>query len=546
MPEEPAEIARRLLLETQRRLLGGRQPSQGANSKISNAAAIAAGIVPCAIYLLRFDDKPNLQVEAARWISVLTNTSFEATRAVAHVQGIPPLVRLLRSPHEKVRLQALWALGGITGDLPAHRDDVLRAGALAPICDLAAVLASPHTSVRAAAWVLSNICRNRPKPPLSSIRDAVPTLVQLLSCADVEVLSDACWALHEVATDASSDAPATHDALQAIAEASACAPLARLLSHLAMAVREPALKTLATICTGTNELAQAVLDGGALPGLLACLESGDASLRREATWAASNIAAGTRPQVKALIAAGFLPALVSLLRRPDECPDDAAWAICNAVRGGGPHAMRAAAEAGCIKPLVDLLSPVREPHLLAAIVAALDAFVRGGEASGLPGSNPYAALLRKAGAPERLEGLASGAAGASLAAAATELRARLASWRDRKREARRGSGGSGAGAGAGGRDCTPTPPSAGQRGPYVSFLLGSGPQPSAASAGSPSPPPKPAVPRELVLEAPGHCDITSADAETAACRGWAAVSAPAPVVLGPSNSVNNLNNRGRP
>lgn len=52
-------------------------------------------------------------------------------------------VKLLRSPHNNVAEQAVWALGNIAGDGPQLRDYVIKAGIVRPLLELI----NPNTEV---------------------------------------------------------------------------------------------------------------------------------------------------------------------------------------------------------------------------------------------------------------------------------------------------------------------------------------------------------------------------------------------------------------
>jgi len=72
--------------------------------------------------------------------------------------AVPIFCRLLASPNDDVREQAVWALGNIAGDSPNCRNAVLAGGAMAPLLQLLQQN-SKLSMLRNATWTLSNFCR---------------------------------------------------------------------------------------------------------------------------------------------------------------------------------------------------------------------------------------------------------------------------------------------------------------------------------------------------------------------------------------------------
>ncbi|CAK0874263.1 unnamed protein product, partial [Prorocentrum cordatum] len=256
---------------------------------------------------------------------------------------------LLQSPNDDVREQAVWALGNIAGDSPNFRDLVLQSGGLNPV--MTTLRDSEKTSMmRNATWTLSNLCRGKPPPPFEWVSPALGTLANLIYSTDVEVLTDACWALSYL-----SDGP--NDRVQAVIKAGVCRRLVELLLHTSPLVQTPALRAVGNIVTGDDPQTQVILQSGALPSLLKLLTHAKKAIRKESCWTISNITAGNREQIQEVINNGLIVPVIGLLQTGDfDIKKEAAWAISNATSGGSPQQVEHLVECGCIKPMVDLLS----------------------------------------------------------------------------------------------------------------------------------------------------------------------------------------------
>ncbi|EER03743.1 importin alpha, putative [Perkinsus marinus ATCC 50983] len=363
---------------------------------------IDAGVVPRMVTFLQDTQRPKLQFEAAWVLTNIASGTRAQTETVVAAGTIPLFIALLGSPDAEVREQAVWALGNIAGDSPRLRDMVLDANVLPGMMNLFNDDSDKFSLFRNATWALSNLCRGKPQPPLQAVAPALPLLSQLINSNDVEVITDACWALSYV-----TDGPS--ERIQAVLDTGACPRLVELLKHDSSLVQTPALRSVGNIVTGDDNQTQQVLNCGGLASLHALLYSPKKNLRKEACWSISNITAGNREQIQECINSGMFGKLIELLTNAEfDVKKEAAWSVSNATAGGTPEQVDYLVQNGCIKPLCDLLD-VTDTKIVGCCLEGIDNILRVGvlaqERNPDLAENPYLHLIEEADGMTKIEDL---------------------------------------------------------------------------------------------------------------------------------------------
>lgn len=361
---------------------------------------IDTNVVPRLVALLGCVQNETLQFEAAWTLTNIASGTTEHTQHIINHGAIQAFIQLLLSPNAEVKEQAVWALGNIAGDSPQFRDYVIQANGVAGLLSVFRNDAK-ISMIRNATWSVSNLCRGKPQPKFEQIHHVLPMLAKLVMMDDVEVITDATWALSYI----SDDTGPTNQKIQAVIDVGVLPRLVQCLNHHQTSVQVPALRCIGNIVTGDDKQTSAALACNPLPFILGLMSHRKKGIKKEACWTISNITAGNGDQIQRVIEANLIPPLVTMLREESfDIQKEAAWAISNATSGGNPAQIRFLAETGVIPALCGLFS-CTDPKIVMVALEGIENILRAGkrESAKSCSVNPYTDAIEECGGLDGLE-----------------------------------------------------------------------------------------------------------------------------------------------
>ncbi|KAK2410706.1 importin subunit alpha-2 [Trifolium repens] len=250
----------------------------------------------------------------AGWIltNIAAGTS-ENTKVVIDHGAVLILVKLLSSPNDDVREQAIWALGNVAGDFPRYRDLVLSYGALIPL--LSQFNERTKSSIlRIATWALLNFCRGKPQPPFEQVRPALPALARQHPSSD-------CGQYMWQTGGAPLEPISFFDDMQTqvVINHRSLPCLLRLLTDYHWNnIKKDACRTISNIAARNSEKIQAIIDAGLIAPMVNLYKNAEFDIKKEIVCALSNATCGaTNEQIKYLASLDYIKALCDLLVCPD-------------------------------------------------------------------------------------------------------------------------------------------------------------------------------------------------------------------------------------
>ncbi|GJY66104.1 importin subunit alpha-2-like protein [Tanacetum coccineum] len=140
----------------------------GPNGPKTTVRSCLYGVIPTFVEFLMRDDFPELQLQAVGALINITTGTSEIIKGVVDNGAVPSLVKLLDSPSDDMREEAIWVLGNIAADSSWSRDIVLDQGALQPLL----AQSDEHarlSMLRTVAHTLRYLCSGTPPPTLAKV-----------------------------------------------------------------------------------------------------------------------------------------------------------------------------------------------------------------------------------------------------------------------------------------------------------------------------------------------------------------------------------------
>ena len=352
-----------------------------------------------------------VQFEVLWALSNIVTCSDDACDHVVRAGAVPVMINFLVNPEdEKLRRQAAWVLGNISGAGSYQRQNLLDKGCMKAL--LAALNGDEasgvkpfdyrsSSTIRNMAWLLAQLCRFKPAPPFEQVAICMPTVLKLLAHNDVSVRSDAAWAVSFLSDGAV-------ERLRGVYDAGLIPPLLALFATKEERFALPCLRVFGNY-SAKDETTHLLFEWEVIDKFHPLLDIAcPRQLRKEAVWILSNCVCGTEKQIHHILDLGLMPLVVSCIGHPEyEIKKEAAWTIANLAQYAPLDVIRYLVETcGSIDALCHLMSAEEERSSLLALEALEPILIAGNQLRDRnEGRNPYSDRVEEQGGANTLENL---------------------------------------------------------------------------------------------------------------------------------------------
>ena len=308
----------------------------------------------------------------AMW--ALNNIIAVSSQAVNQIRSIGlqyKLIDMIDKGNENMKEQCLWLIGNITGDSIEARDEMLSTKLIGQITEIIGSNNAKLPILNVSCWIISNLCKGKPSPPLERLQPFVKYLNPLLYNKDEGVVSDVLWSLLYI-TDRE------RTAVKLVINCIDIAQVASFISSTNHLIKKAALIILGNISIGDEEDVDIVLKTKCLPKITNILndEIYDEYIIN-ASWMISSIAADTRNHNDELISSEIPKALITLVKkhRINKIRKKAFFALKNIIVTATPTQIVKIVDEEMIKSIIHALDTI-DPDLLSILMGILECIMK--------------------------------------------------------------------------------------------------------------------------------------------------------------------------
>lgn len=206
--------------------------------------------------------------------------SDDQTKAIIDAGGVPKLISLLESEHQKIKEVAIWTLSNIACDGSKPRGLLFSNKIVEKVVGILTDTNSTLQTLRVTTWLCTNLCFpiGYSHPPYMCVKELVRPLINLLDKNDVKVVKSSAQALrHIIRCSTSINDALDTNLLEKLKSMFQC-PNATIVSQAAF--------TLGAISRGTMYDNNRILENSELMAtVVEVLKSNDIACLKEVAWA---------------------------------------------------------------------------------------------------------------------------------------------------------------------------------------------------------------------------------------------------------------------
>lgn len=355
--------------------------------------AVKLNFIPKLVEIFNEISDPLIRFEICWSLTNLAGFNNDYAEIIRNTGIQYKIIELLPTSNNLCKEQFLWALGNIISSDIKTRDAFLSNTLLIQyIKEILKIHEAPPSLISTSCWILSNLSRGKPSPPLDKFMEILPILQELLNTKNENILVETLWIFSYLTDRDKKEMKIVQNFISENYQL-----LIKCIIAQNIMLQAPSIRILGNLTAGGNpEICLKFFEFGILENFQQILKNANyMNLHKEICWVISNLCANPNKFLNPLFSTNTVSFLVEIsIKHPhqsvffsinlfEKVRKEACWALSNISNTANFEQLEKLIDIGVLYVFSEYLK-INDITLQASILLGLNNLFKYGKSKGEP------------------------------------------------------------------------------------------------------------------------------------------------------------------